>query len=96
MSRRTGHEALYSRVVEMDVKAKEQELIEKEVNKFFCEGGAIRCPVCDCQPEEPVSRKVEAAEDLYERLGWEKPSKEQRERNLESNLRHYTCSLEIE
>lgn len=91
MSRRTGHEALYSRIVEMDVKAKERELIEKEVNKFFCEGGAIRCPVCDCEQQKPVSAK-----SLRTMCDYEPLTVEQKERNLESNLSFYADSLEIE
>jgi hypothetical protein len=89
--RRTGHEALYSRIVEMDVRAKERELIEKEVNKFFCEGGSIRCPVCDCEKQKPISAKSLRIMKDYEPL-----TEEQKERNLESNLDHYVDSLEIE
>lgn len=82
--RRTGNEALYSRIVAMDVKAKERELVEKEVNKFFCEGGAIKCPVCDCQ-----ETKKESAAELCARLGYEMPSEEQKRRNLEENLDYF-------
>jgi hypothetical protein len=87
MSRRTGKEALYSRIIQMDVKDREAKLTEKEAETFVCDGGYLRCPKCTCQ--EPVSHKKESAAELCARLGFDEPSEEQKRQNLDDNLFYF-------
>lgn len=48
--RRTGKEALHTRVIKMDLKDLVNELEKEEAGKVFvCDGGYRRCPNCTCE-----------------------------------------------